>query len=248
MIFTDRDPKTWKELQDRVAMLMSQAGYLTMSPYIIETARGSVEVDVFVESPDPLIKLIVCECKYWKRHVSQEKVHAFQTVVHNSGASLGLMISKCGFQTGAIEAARYSNVKLVTWEEFIGLICERWIINMLLKIKKACIPLREYTNMIHFPYEELKSIDKLSYNKAYQKYSELIATCIYLSKDDVLSNDFGSMKYYQLRNFESVEAYLNFLDREVELAVNEFQNIIAHSNIVIPAERFDKSDIYTHMF
>ena len=63
MKFTDRCPSTWKELQDDVALLLNQSGYHAISPCTIETVRGRVEVDVLVESPDELIKKIICECK-----------------------------------------------------------------------------------------------------------------------------------------------------------------------------------------
>ena len=115
MKFTDRCPATWKELQDDVALLLNQSGYRAVSPCTIDTVRGKVEVDVLVESPDELVKRIVCECKFWNSSVPKEKVHAFRTVVQDSGASLGLLISQAGFQSGAIEAANLSNVRLMTW-------------------------------------------------------------------------------------------------------------------------------------
>ena len=61
MKFIDRCPSTWRELQDDVALLLNQAGYQAVSPRTIETVRGCVEVDVLVESPDELIKKIICE-------------------------------------------------------------------------------------------------------------------------------------------------------------------------------------------
>lgn len=248
MQFTEKYPKTWKELQDRVAALMCQAGYNAISPCKIDTVRGSVEIDVLIESPDPLIGKIVCECKYWKSRVSQEKVHAFQTVVHNSGASLGLLISKEGFQSGAFEAAKLSNVKLLTWEEFIGLICDKWITNMLRKVKKQVIPLREYTNFLHFPYEMLEKNDKKIYQQLCQKYDVLKYTCCYLSKSDLLDENFANMRFYKEEEFNSVESYLCFLEQEVNIAVCEFEKIIKHSNIIIPPERFEKNDIFTSVF
>ena len=248
MQFTDNYPKNWKDLQDKVAILMYQAGYHTISPCKIETVRGTVEVDVFIESPDPLVGKIVCECKYWKTRVSQEKLHAFQTVVHNSGASLGLLISREGFQAGAYEAAKLSNVKLLTWEEFICLISDKWIINMLKKIKKDIIPLREYTNHLHFPYENLEKDDKNIYKKLCSKYVELISSCCFLSKKDLLDDDFINMRFYQGDKFNAIETYLNFLEQEVSSAVNEFEKIIKHSNIEISPERFDKNDIFTNVF
>lgn len=89
MKFTDRCPATWKELQDDVALLLNQSGYRAVSPCTIDTVRGKVEVDVLVESPDELVKRIVCECKFWNSSVPKEKVHAFRTVVQDSGASFG---------------------------------------------------------------------------------------------------------------------------------------------------------------
>ena len=216
--------------------------------YKIETVRGSVEVDVFIESPDPLIKNIVCECKYWESRVSQEKVHAFQTVVQNSGASVGLLISKNGFQKGAVEAARLSNVKLLTWEQFITMVSEKWMRCMLIKIKKDLIPLREYTNELHFPYEQLEEDDKIVYLKLCEKYRGLIWTCKLLAISDLTDNDFGNMPCYQVDKFDSIEAYLNFLEKEVYEATFEFEQVIKHSKIIIPTGRFDKHDVFTNMF
>ena len=248
MIFTDNAPKTWKELQDRVASLLCRAGYNAMSSYKIDTVRGAVEIDVFVESPDPLIKTIICECKYWNTRVSQEKVHAFQTVISNTGASLGLMISKCGFQSGAIEAARFSNVKLVTWEEFTYLICEKWITNMLIKIKKDVIPLREYTNPLHFPFEKLGEKEKKAYFNLCNKYNDLKTTCCLISKEDLLKQEFFSILFYGINEFDSIEEYLVFLEKEIGLAVKDFEKMLECANIVIPQERFEKRDPYTFMF
>ena len=114
MIFINDPPKTWVDLQNYVCRLLNEAGYKATSPCDIETVRGSVEVDVLVESPDELVKKIICECKFWNTPVPKEKVHAFRTVVGDTGASLGLLISKTGFQSGAIEAANLSNVSLLS--------------------------------------------------------------------------------------------------------------------------------------
>lgn len=248
VLFTNNYPKTWKELQDRVAELLCQSGYKAISPYKIDTVRGTVEIDVFVESPDTLIKTIICECKYWKTRVSQEKVHAFQTVVSNTGASLGILISQCGFQSGAIEAAKFSNIKLVTWEEFTNLIREKWLTNRLIKIKKDIIPLREYMNDLHFPFEKLGEYDKKMYLNLCNKYNDLKITCCVISKEDFIKEDIISTSFYHSDEFDSIVEYLDFLEKETFFAVKEFEKIIDSSNIVIPQSRFDKKDIYTFMF
>lgn len=247
MNFIDRCPSTWEELQDYVALLLNQAGYHAMSPCTIDTVRGQVEVDVLVESPDVLVKKIICECKFWKTPVPKEKVHAFRTVVHDSGAALGLLISRVGFQSGAIEAAKFSNVQLLTWEEFTNLIADKWIIETLKRIKKKCDCVAEYVNPLHFPYEELKETDKGRYIAASEKYTGLKITCWQLSRS-ALKQDWPILeRCYSIEKFSSIVDYLNYLETEVEQAVSVFETITASSGIVIPEERFEKLEAYTFL-
>lgn len=125
MTITNEVPTDWKDLQDKVCKYLNQASYHAESPKMIETVRGSVEVDVFVTSDDELLKQFVCECKYLDTPVPKEKIHAFRTVVQDSGSMLGLFISKNGFPKGAIEAASCSNVILKDWKGFLDLIANQ---------------------------------------------------------------------------------------------------------------------------
>lgn len=248
MKFTTKCPSTWKELQDYVSLYLNQAGYQAVSPCTIDTVRGTVEVDVLVESPDELVKKIVCECKFWNSLVPKEKVHAFRTVVHDSGASLGLLISKVGFQSGAIEAAKFSNVKLLTWNDFIDLIADKWIILQLKHIKRDSVPLSEYINPLHFPYENLREEDKDRYLSACEKYTNLRHTCWMISKSNLKNEECLSFQWYHIEKYSCIEDYLNFLSTQVDDALQEFRAILASSNITIPPDRFDKLDGYTYMF
>jgi hypothetical protein len=54
-------------------------------------------------------------------------VNSFRTVVAEQGANRGLLISRNGFQPGAREAAKFTNIDLLTWSEFEELMFERWI-------------------------------------------------------------------------------------------------------------------------
>ncbi|MEY8367687.1 restriction endonuclease [Anaerovoracaceae bacterium 42-11] len=249
MNFTDRCPSTWRELQDDVALLLSQAGYQVVSPCTIETARGSVEVDVLVKSPDEFIKKIICECKYWSSPIPKEKVHAFRTVVSDSGAYLGLIISKCGFQSGSIEAAKYSNVQLLTWEQFTNLISDKWILYQLKKIKRESVPLSEYINPLHFPFELLKESDISRYQAACDEFSDLRYTCWMITKTDLETDSFSkSPRWYRCNEYTSIEHYLNFLSERVAFALQEFDEILENSNIQIDPERFEKLEGYIYMF
>lgn len=247
MKFTDRVPDTWMELQDYVAQFLNQAGYHAVSPCTIETVRGSVEVDVLVESPDELVKKIICECKFWNTAVPKEKVHAFRTVVNDSGASLGLLISKVGFQSGAVEAAMVSNVKLLTWAGFTDLIRNKWIINQLKSIKKDSAPLSVYTDPLDFPFEKLNDSDKEEYIRLCKMYSPLRQTCWMITKTD-LTVDNVSPNWYGITQYSSTESYLNFLSCQITAALKEFKVILNHSEIYLQEEKFQNLDGYTYMF
>jgi restriction system protein len=85
----------------------------------LDVARGNVEVDVYAEE---FVKgrrsRIVVECKHWASAIPQTVIHAFRTVVTESGANIGYLVSKAGFQSGALTAAELTNLRLLTWEEF----------------------------------------------------------------------------------------------------------------------------------
>lgn len=76
--------------------------------------------------------MTIFECKYWKSAVPQTVVHSFRAVVADSGAHLGLIVSRSGFQPGAEVAASFSNVELVNWSEFQRLFAERWYRNYMM--------------------------------------------------------------------------------------------------------------------
>nr|WP_279231012.1 restriction endonuclease [Clostridium sp. KNHs216] len=230
-----------------VCQFFIQAGYHAISPHTITTVRGSVEVDVLVEAPDELVKSIICECKFWNKAVPKEKVHAFRIVVNDSGASLGLLISKAGFQSGAIEAAKLSNVKLLTWKYLTELIENKWIINQLKSIKRESIPISEYTNPLHFPYEKLKESDKAEYHKACNMYAPLRWTCWMIAKSDLLKNTVSS-NWYEIAQYSSIESYITFLSNQLVVARDTFKKILDSSGIVLPQERFEKLEGYTYMF
>lgn len=112
-------PESWQALQEGVAQILSECRFSAEIEKTIRTVRGEVAVDVYAEE---MIKgrkyVILCECKHWKNRVPQTVIHSFRTVVTDSGANIGYIISSAGFQSGAFEAAEQSNIRLVTWEEF----------------------------------------------------------------------------------------------------------------------------------
>jgi len=120
-------PNDWEDLEEKVCQIFREAGCLAARRRTLKTVRGSVDVDVLVEDTTRRPHaLILCECKNWNRKVPRTVVHAFRTVVHDSGATLGFIISERGFQPGAKAAAEKSNIRLVTWKEFQEEMYDRW--------------------------------------------------------------------------------------------------------------------------
>jgi hypothetical protein len=121
------DPTDWRELQERVRVLFEEMGCVSDTEAAVPLARGSVNVDVrVIDSLGQPNALYICECKHWSKSVPKSVVHSFRTVLSDSGAHTGFLISKRGFQSGAIEAAKHSNVVLVTWSELQAMFYDRW--------------------------------------------------------------------------------------------------------------------------
>ena len=244
MNFTNREPTDWKDLQNLVAKYFNEAGYSAITPYEIETVRGKVEVDVFVQAEMELSKVILCECKLWKTKITKEKVHAFRTVVSDSGASLGIIISKIGFQKGAIQAAENSNIELKTWEEFLSMIYDRWLTSRIIYLKRKVAPLGVYMDPMDMPCEKLSSEDKNKYFELIEKYSKVQSIVWMLSKEHFLQ-DMRRFPVYKSVCLDVPELFINFLAYQAEEALKSFRKVFA--GIDIPKYKFDLPDAYALM-
>ncbi len=120
----------WQHLQQRVATILHECGLQVETPKVLETVRGRVEVDVYAVDPaNSPPSLYLCECKLWSRNVPQDRVLSFRSVVGDVGAHHALFISAHGFQQGAYEVVRGTNITLVNWAEFEELFRQRWCRN-----------------------------------------------------------------------------------------------------------------------
>ncbi len=117
----------WRDLQQRVAIILQECGLVAEVGRSVRLARGTVEVDVYATDPTTTPPaLYLCECKRWRSRVPQAEVQAFRTIVSDAGAHFGLFISASGFQEGAFAVVNHTNVHLLDWEAFQGLFLERW--------------------------------------------------------------------------------------------------------------------------
>lgn len=113
------EPKNWKDLQIKVNYILSCVGLVSEIEKSINTPRGSVAIDVFAYDPNSLDKIrYIIECKNWNKKVPQNVIHSFTTVMQETGANIGYIISKKGFQNGAKEYINYTNIRLFSYDEF----------------------------------------------------------------------------------------------------------------------------------
>lgn len=83
------------------------------------TPRGEVEVDVYAIDPNSIDAIsYVIECKNWNNSINQSIIHSFITIMYETGCNIGYIVSKIGFQSGAINYTKNTNIKLFTFEEF----------------------------------------------------------------------------------------------------------------------------------
>lgn len=233
MLLTSERPSNWIDLQNLVCKYLRQAGYEAESPKTINTVRGEVEVDVFASAKNELIRYFVCECKYWNTPVPKEKIHAFRTVVQDTGATLGIFISKEGYQSGAIEAAQYSNVVLKTWDSFLDMIRDQWLLRRLIAFKHTIHPLSVYTDFLDVPIDKLTPDERVEYEKITKS---ALSTYIFAASinQDLLSQQEIE---YDGEHFCCCNDLLVFLEKKSMHAIQKYQDLFR--NYTIDSYKFE---------
>ena len=239
MIFSTQ-PSTWKDLQDHVCQILKQCGYYAESPKEISTARSSkLEVDVYAEDTSIHHQVTICECKYWNSNIPQSVVHAFRAQLDDIGANLGLLISKNGFQPGAIAAARFTNIKLLSWKEFEALYQPLWYnepINSRIFKKADALPIDRRQRFIDLREKHIamfilcSNLSASYYLAAVQSQLEPSPVNsvkqLYLPLSENLEDK--QLENYTDNRIRSAESYLEFLDLIEEYvtdALAEFDDV-----------------------
>ena len=141
----DREPGDWRDLQNLVAQMFRELGCEVFVSEHVELVRGRKEIDVRVRDPGTTpVSQYLCECKFWTRAIPQEVIHAFRTVVGDYGAHRGFIVFRAGFQAGAHDAVRNTNIDLITFSELQSIFFECWNASM-------CARFMPYADRL-FPY------------------------------------------------------------------------------------------------
>lgn len=167
-------PENWQSLQDDVGRILGECGFDFETSKVIKIPRGKVEVDVYAEELVHGRKnIIVCECKYWRSRVPQSVIHAFRTVVQEIGANTGYIISLEEFQSGSHAASEFTNIELVTWNQFQKVFLESWYENFFTKeVNEKLDSIMTYAEpFLPAWFEKMSAIDKDKYIELHQKYA-----------------------------------------------------------------------------
>lgn len=172
-LITDKLPETWDELEETVAAILRECGMKAERSVSLQLPRGSVEVDVLAEeSVHNVVQRIICECKNWRANIPKEVVHAFRTVIQETGAHRGYIISKMGFQAGAKEASKATNIELVTFAEFQNIYFEKWIKTRIWQLEKETENFSTYYEPLGKPgFSQLRTNEeRAAYDEVWHKY------------------------------------------------------------------------------
>ena len=71
------------------------------------------QIDVVIEYPGPVRLLILVECKYWTHPVTVEEVLVLAQRLTDTGAHKGIIVTRIGFQPGALKVAQARGIALV---------------------------------------------------------------------------------------------------------------------------------------
>lgn len=127
-LITSKVPRKWKELEELVAAILGECGMTAERGVTLTLPRDKVTVDVLAEEVvNGITDRTICQCKNWQTRVPKSEVHSFRTVMQETGANRGLIISRRGFQSGAVRSAQATNIELMTFTEFQEKYFKKWI-------------------------------------------------------------------------------------------------------------------------
>lgn len=177
MIF-ETQPQTWQELQDYVGQLFRECGFHVEISKVLPNVRGKKEIDVFVQDITSEYRpKILVECKFYKGKISQEKAHAFRTVMQDYGANLGFIVAPNGFQKGCYEVIENTNIRLVSLDELQAEYFEKWttgMVNRYMPIADSLFPYWDHAGgKMHAEGKQLNFATHQLLNRAYNPICSL---------------------------------------------------------------------------
>ncbi|MEQ8443867.1 MAG: restriction endonuclease [Alphaproteobacteria bacterium] len=109
----------WKEYQEEAADFFRALGMDASTDVRMAGVRTHHDIDVLakVDVAGVVVRWIV-ECKHWQSPVNKLHVIALREIVSDLSADKGIILCEAGFQSGAKEAAKLTNVQATSLAEF----------------------------------------------------------------------------------------------------------------------------------
>jgi len=198
-------PKNWKELERKVAHILSYCGCEVEVHKKIDIARGSTEFDVYAIVKDKYKAICICECKYWNHKVNQEVIDSFRSRLNDIGANLGIVISKIGFQSGCYEKIKFTNIKLFDFNQFLEFYEDDYLLGRAKEISKSSIDLHHYSDPSKNFYDD--ELDK----KTPDVKDKIIKL---MCKNDLFTRETFSMGFCENNPYMYFDKLIDFYKKE----------------------------------
>jgi Restriction endonuclease len=112
----------WGGFEEFAGLLLKNSSNVTVQRNVKLYGRSATPrvIDVLIRQQTPPTSevRIIVECKYLNRNVERIEVDALRTIVNETQCHKGVILSRVGFQKGAITAAKELDVDLFTVREF----------------------------------------------------------------------------------------------------------------------------------
>jgi len=229
-------PTDWKDLQNKVAQLLTESGYTCEIEKDVQTVRGTINIDIFaVSKQDNPQNIFFCECKQWDTPVPKSMIHSFRTVVTDFGANHGLIISKSGFQSGAYDAAQNTNILLLNWEELENLFWKKWVSRKQPEISKQTKHLRDYV-IGSFTLEKLQLTkpEQKRFDELFKEYLSCVIFCANQGFINAATGEFNTDSFekgiteaeddFGIK-YSSYEDYYNYLVEKAQEGIQAFDDL-----------------------
>ncbi|WP_454785391.1 restriction endonuclease [Legionella sp. WA2024007413] len=230
-------------MQAQVAIILNQCGFINVeTEKKIETARNKVEIDVYGEELINNRKItVLCECKFWNKKIPQDTIHSFRTVMNDYGANTGYIISKKGFQLGAFQAVKNTNVLLRSWEDFQNDFEKQWFDRyMIREMDRQLDPFFTYSEpFLPDWFDSLSEIGKQNYFNLKSQYDDLGQLLFVLFTPWARINNNIPLPVLPLSNI----ALSNILSKDNVKIPNELLKITSYREFLEVAIKYGKQAI-----
>src|SRR5580700_6382359 len=112
----------WGGFEEFAGLLLKNSSNVTVQRNVKLYGRSATPrvIDVLIRQQTPPTSevRIIVECKYLNRNVERIEVDALRTIVNETQCHKGVILSRVGFQKGAITAAKELDIDLFTVREF----------------------------------------------------------------------------------------------------------------------------------